>query len=883
MTDTPRDEHLAAALGIVDSRQESPTASLHLARDLVARDDLSDEARVVALWAQGLAERELNLLDAAETHLRAAIEVGEATGHPVRAAQVMSALVSVVGARGRPDEALELADEARAHLPSGELADLDMKRAVVLEMFGRFGEAADAYTEALSTVAVGHDRVLEARLRCNRAVAFGRQGRTSEALRDTELAERLALENGQTFLAAGAAHNHGYTAGLQGDVVTALESFARAEALYAGLGFPGRSAGVLASDRCEVMLVAGLYREARENALAAVDALEFVDDVSDLAEARLLLARACLADGDVNTAREAARAARTEFRATGRTGWATIADFLAFTADEGASAIGDGHDAEADEAIDGARIADDLEQFGWSDEAAAVRLSLAEMAWRRGDDELARRQLDVIAPMRRGGRVQRRASAWFATAQLRLAVGDRRGAKRALGAGIGLLQRHQATLGATDLRVGASVHAARLARMGLGLALDDGRPRDVLVWSEHLRANALAAPAVRPPDDAALSSALTDLRRVRTEYDEARRAGEVDPTISASVSLQERRVRDLARLAVGGHAVDRLDVARLADHLGDRQLVEYVEHDGALAAVIVSRGRCRVRRLGPLAPVAAHVDNAVFALGRLARAGASPATLAAFAASLDDALSELDRLLIAPLGLADADVVIVPTGALHALPWGGMPSIRARPVSVATSARRWRPHVAADESAGGGAVAVVAGPDLVDVRGEVDGVLASRPGAISLSGGAATVAAVLDLLERSDTAHLACHGTFRTDSPMFSSLAMFDGPLTVYDIESLERPPSLVVLPACNAGLSAVSAGDEVIGTTSALLGAGVRTVIAPITIVNDAATVGVMRVLHAHLGSGSPPSEALALVRDDTRGGDPAADAAAIALLCLV
>ena len=78
---------------------------------------------------------------------------------------------------------------------------------------------------------------------------------------------------------------------------------------------------------------------------------------------------------------------------------------------------------------------------------------------------------------------------------------------------------------------------------------------------------------------------------------------------------------------------------------------------------------------------------------------------------------------------------------------------------------------------------------------------------------------VAALLDRSHTAHIACHGHFRRDSPMFSSLILADGPLTVYDLESLATPPSLVVLPACNAGIAAVSVGDELIGTASALLG----------------------------------------------------------------
>ena len=120
---------------------------------------------------------------------------------------------------------------------------------------------------------------------------------------------------------------------------------------------------------------------------------------------------------------------------------------------------------------------------------------------------------------------------------------------------------------------------------------------------------------------------------------------------------------------------------------------------------------------------------------------------------------------------------------------------------------------------------------------------------------------------------------------MFSSLILADGPLTVYDLESLATPPSLVVLPACNAGSASVSVGDELIGTASALLGTGVRSVIAP----DDG---GQRRGDRRRDGDPPPapergrsPSESLARTRTDLArraDADPAALAAAWSFLCL-
>jgi CHAT domain-containing protein len=395
---------------------------------------------------------------------------------------------------------------------------------------------------------------------------------------------------------------------------------------------------------------------------------------------------------------------------------------------------------------------------------------------------------------------------------------------------------------------------------------------------------------VRPVVDSPLTPALAELRRLRAELDETRRALDADPDLEAQVSHQEMVVRDLARVeraSSTGPAAFSIDALRA--RLGDRrQLVEYVELDGAIAAVVVSDRRCRLVHLSDVSIVSSLIDATVFALGRMARVGVSEASLQASAASLADALGRLDDLLVRPLGLRADELVIVPTGVLHNVAWGGLPSIRARPISVAASATRWMPSPSSARPSSSRAqpstrLAIITGPGLDAVGREAEAVGASYRTPRQLTGDDATVAAALALLQRADTAHIACHGHFRADSPMFSSLILADGPLTVYDLERLSSPPSVVVLPACNAGAAAVSVGDELIGTASALLGIGVRSVIAPVTVVSDDATVAVMSHLHRRLGAGLTPSEALASTRAEFASGvSPQATAAATALLCL-
>jgi CHAT domain-containing protein len=81
-----------------------------------------------------------------------------------------------------------------------------------------------------------------------------------------------------------------------------------------------------------------------------------------------------------------------------------------------------------------------------------------------------------------------------------------------------------------------------------------------------------------------------------------------------------------------------------------------------------------------------------------------------------------------------------------------------------------------------------------------------------LANSGATAETVLDALDGAWIAHIAAHGIFRADSPLFSSLHMYDGPLTVYDFERLQRAPHRLVLSSCDSGVGAPAGADELLG-----------------------------------------------------------------------
>jgi CHAT domain-containing protein len=132
-------------------------------------------------------------------------------------------------------------------------------------------------------------------------------------------------------------------------------------------------------------------------------------------------------------------------------------------------------------------------------------------------------------------------------------------------------------------------------------------------------------------------------------------------------------------------------------------------------------------------------------------------------------------------------------------------------------------------------------------------------------------------------AHIATHGAFRADNPLFSTLELADGPLTAYELERLRRPPGCVVLSACDAGLSAVRPGDELLGFTAVLLGIGARNLIATVLPVPADLTTTLMVDLHRRMRAGAPPAVALAAAQQAfTRSDDGLARATAAAFVCL-
>ena len=857
-----------------------PAAARRLGADVVER------ARAARAWdavsaaerALGVAAMNLGELEVSVDHLRRAVTAGRRAGSARRLGEARMSLASALVLRGLPAQASRTIRAARDDLVGLHAARAGVQHAAILQELGRYDDALRALRQSLPALRAEGDAEWAARALSNRSLIHVERRAFRAARTDLEEARRWCDEHGLDLPGAYAEQNLGCLAATRGDVPAALRHFDAAEARYREFGLVEPSLFV---DRAKVLLGVRLLAEARATADAAVGA--YADQGRDVhvPEALLLLSTVALVQGDHGTARGAADGALDGFRRRGRSRAVVLARYARLQADL-VSAPGEVDAARV------ARVARELQHAGWTVPGLEALVLAGRIALDQGRRTSAHRYLTAASTARSTGPAEVRARAWLAEALLRRAEGRRAGALAALRAGARIVDEHQASLGATELRAHVSAHRGALARLGLQMALEGGDPRRVLEWAERDRASALRVRPARPPDDPELSRDLAQLRSTMAQIDEARDEGMDDARLVQRQVLLERRIRDRSRTAEGRAEAapgPTRSVDELAGPLGDAALVEFVETEGAVLAITVVQGRTRLHDLTGVDEVRRALAHVPFALNRLARPGrGARGGAAAAAAVLERAGDTLDALLVRPLlaAVGERALVVVPSPALQAVTWSALPSCVARAVTVSPSASLWHKAAVSLRRAPTGSTVCVAGPGLPGGRTEAERVAGLYAGSSLLVDGAASCDEVVRRIDGAERLHLAAHGHVRADNPLFSSVALADGPLTVYEIEGLDAAPRHVVLSACDAGQVQAVTGQEVLGFGAALLALGTSTFVAPVVQVSDAATVPLMEAFHRAVATGATPAAALAHAQAGARSSSDEERAAAAAFVCV-
>lgn len=211
----------------------------------------------------------------------------------------------------------------------------------------------------------------------------------------------------------------------------------------------------------------------------------------------------------------------------------------------------------------------------------------------------------------------------------------------------------------------------------------------------------------------------------------------------------------------------------------------------------------------------------------------------------------LYQTLIEPVEeyLKDDDLIIVPHGPLHLLPFQALYDgenylVEQYQLQFLANASSLR-FLEKNGEAGKGEALVVGDPrgnpdedkpDLphaLEEAREVAEVLDTEP----LIGEEATKAEIQRRIESSQLAHLCCHGQYDVDSPAYSSLLLAENELYLEEVFNLEVGANLVTLASCQTALGEVSRGDEIQSLVRAFQYAGATSVIGTLWRVDDKRT----------------------------------------------
>lgn len=834
---------------------EDPSEARRRATELLAEDS-DDLSRSYALQALGIVLRDDGRTDDALTELRRGLKAARASGSQRRERDVRATYGATLVFAGRSREGLVELDRALDGARGELAAKIRMRQAGALAVLGRYEDAAPVIRTALAEIKKRDDPGWTGRSLMWLAHVELSRGHLGPAASAADEAETFFQEAGLRSERLDAVEAHAEIAVARGDLARGLRLYGEVmtERRQAGLATPFPFIRLYAS----ALLVAGLASDA----VSVVEAYARAPRLHEAsrAELDLLHAHALLASGDMDGSAAAASRAGASFQQQERS-WHERRARLASVRARAAL------DLRSDLAEEVRSVAEELDREGAEEAPLALVLAGQLSAFDDRPDLWRRGALYRTHP---NGLV--RAAGWHARALLQADLGLRAGVLRAAASGLDAIDEHRRLMGSSELRALATTHGRELTTLALRHAAHD--PRTLLRWSERTRATALAQPPATS-DATTIPTSLAALRDNGRQLAEARQAGEPTDQLEKERLRLERAVRAVHHtLAPGSEEAQRPATAEeVVAGVGDGCLVELVDVDGVLHVLVVHNGRVRRRIAGTTAEVADLLGPTAMLMRRASRG--RPSSTDDLARQLQEiALGEAVRLI------PDGPVVLSPTARLHGVPWALLPVLADRPFSVVPSAGQWlrarsvrRPRARR--------TALVAGPGLASGGAEVPELAKRYPDAVLLDGRHAEVEATLKVIDGADLVHLAAHGRFRADSPLFSAIELADGPFVVHDLERLGRAPYRVVLSACESGVLAPVGAEEVLGLAAALISLGTSGLVCSVADVNDDATARLMVRLHDELAAGADPATALHATRQ-AMAGDSVAAATAAAFVAL-
>jgi tetratricopeptide (TPR) repeat protein len=807
-----------------------------------------------------------------------ALAIFEGLGRDLDYARTISGALQSLIYDGQYERAFRLGERARsifhAHKDRLRLARLDSNIANIYYRQDRFQEAVDLYERAYNEfLQCGEPLDIAAVLR-NLAVCYISLNDFPRAEETYRLARQHCMEHGFSLLVAEADYNVAYLHYLRGEYLRAIELYDQTRTLCAELGDRYHQA-LCDLDESEIYLELNLTEGGTELALDAFAAFTELGMKYEAAKAATFSAIAISQQGRYKQALESFNRARDLFVKEHNDLWPGLIDLY--------KALVYYEAGENDEAEELALKA--LEYFSNSvlpSKAALCELLLAAIELRGADPEEARRYCS--AALSRLTHIESPATyqAYFMLGQAEEASGNTELARQAYEQAFKKLEDLRSNLGKEELKIAflknkLAVYEG-LVVTSLAVSFGVRAQKEAFGYIEQAKSRSLAdliafrASSIASREPKALSPAMGEFRDLRQKLNWTYHQIEIEelnPEGGSSERIQQLRLLSrkyedaLVKAFSQVQSVDRefaslqsaktILVEELQDILPENALLlEYYTARNRFYVCLISRKQFKIVALGEVNGVREklrllQLQLAKFRLGPEYIQALEKALLEATQAHLE----ELYALLIAPIRdqLTAEHLIIVPHAFLHYLPFHALSDgkryvIDDFSVSYAPSSSIFAVCQEKPSPTGSAKTLVLAVPDArAPFIEEEAHFVASAMGEARLFMGEQATEEQLRLHgPGSRFIHIATHGYFRQDNPMFSSIRLGNSLLSLFDLYQLQFDAELVTLSGCGTGMNVVIGGDELIGLVRGLLYAGAQTLMVSLWEVHDQSTAEFMR-----------------------------------------
>jgi tetratricopeptide (TPR) repeat protein len=853
------------------------------AAQLIARKLGSDEALAQSLRAKGNALHFLHDYKAAVAPLEEAARLFEKAGKPTEVGRTLSTSIHPFILLGEYERAEAAAARAR-EIFIGEGDELRLARLEV--NVGNIYHRQDRFAEALRCYEQGYERLLRlqnvegiAGALSNMAMCLISLNDFPRALTTHRRARAFCEEHGMPRLVALADYNIAYLYYFRGQYGRAIEALkaTRQECLRAEDGY---LAALCVLDLSEIYLELNLSEDAAEMAEEALAGFRGLHIGYEAAKSLAYLAIAHGQQGKVLRALDECAEARALFVAEHNAAWTALLELYQALILFGAGRLFESrrHCLAALEAFRSAALAS---------KAILCRLLLARLALRMGDLEAARRECDTAAgPVAALDLPALSFQLHFVKGRTFEAAGQPAAAYQAYRDAQRFLESLRSSLRGEELKIAFMKNKLEVYEGLVELSVARGGNGEGILeafsYVEQAKSRSLqelllraATPAVASPaGKSELVRRVSDLREELNWYYHRIEAEQMAPEertdervarLHGEVRAYENELlRVLRELPAESEPVELLAPVSLplpairAALPAGTTLVEYFRVGQRLLAFVVTAETLHVVPVALIARVQRALRLLQFQLSwaRPPAAEVSAASREAASAAIQSHLAELYTELLDPLRAhLDADhLIFVPHDVLHYVPFHALYDGRQHlvdrcSVSYAPSATIYALCHGRTTAQSRSLVLGVPEEPTPFILDEVRAVADRLPDS-ELYVGAEASASVLR--ERSDGrrfVHIAAHGFFRPDNPMFSGIRLGGGSyLTLYDLYNLRLPAELVTLSACVTGRSVIAAGDELLGLARGLFRAGAASLLLTLWEVPDQSTAEFMTAFYDRL-----------------------------------